>query len=88
MQAGAPAVIQCACFGASGSLGRMQNLLGDTIRLRFQWIVNRSNRKPGLYFGATREIARRLFLVATMRRISGNSRSKHGEPSASERLIS
>ena len=40
----------------------MQNLLGDTVRLRFQWIVNWSNRKPGLYFSAAREIARRLFL--------------------------
>ena len=56
----------------------MQNLLGDTIRLRFQRIVDGSDREPGLYSGATREIARRLFLVATMRRISGDSRSKHG----------
>ena len=66
----------------------MQNLFGDKIRLRFQWIVNRPNRKPGLYFSAAREIARRVFLVATMRRISGNSRSKHSEPSANERLLS
>jgi len=66
----------------------MQNLLGDAVRFRFQWIVDWSDREPGLYFGTTREIARRLFLVATMRRISGDSRSKHDEPSASKRLIS
>ena len=81
-----PRLIQCACFG-DWAAGRMQNLLGDTIRLRFQRIVDGSNREPGLYFGATREIARRLFLVATMRRISGDSRETW-RTIASERLIS
>jgi hypothetical protein len=63
-----PQLLQCACFAASSTLGRTQNLVGDAIRLRFQWIVNWSNRELGLYFGARREIARRLLAAATMRR--------------------